>query len=276
MNYVFLSYYPIAKNIIFIAKDLINLPKNEFVLIHPTDFCSIDNKKLPEWVWTRGMGYKNNNSSWNHYFTSFPLNKPILNNFTTSLDALKYIFQLNTRVTDKILNKNLVKKLNPLTVHIRRGDSVSRNNTFSYRKYFLIGDYIIKIKKVLDKNNYDSLIVCTDSEEDFDLICKNFSDITILNASYNRSVYMRANESCYIDMEDHYYHNFLQIENVIDLSLIDLWYASNSSACIGTLTTQHASFYSRLIAALQKINNVNSITYDMFDGNYDPTFITQY
>jgi hypothetical protein len=276
MNYIFLSYYPISKNIIFMAKDLLTLPKNELVSIHPTDFYSKDNKKVSEWVWTRGLKYNNNNDSWNHYFDSFPSGSPVLNNFKNNFDALKYIFQLNKRILNKIINKENVHNLNSLTIHIRRGDTMSRDNSFSHRNHFSIDEYVNKTKILLEKYNYNSLIVCTDSKEDFEYFCNKFSDMNILNTMYDRSIYMRANESTHIDMEDHYYNNYSEIEKVIDLSLIDLWYASNSSACIGTMGTQHASFYSRLICALQKMNNPNSISYDMFGHNYDPNFITEW
>jgi hypothetical protein len=158
MNYVFLSYYPISKNIIFIAKQLLNLPKNELVTIHPTDFYSKDNKKVSEWVWTRGLNYSNNNASWNHYFDSFPCNNPIKNNFIDSLTALKYIFHLNSRILNKIVNKENVYNSNSLTVHIRRGDTMSRNNSFCHRKYFSTDEYVVKTKTVLEKHNYNSYL----------------------------------------------------------------------------------------------------------------------
>jgi hypothetical protein len=176
MGYVHLSYYPLGKNIFFIAKDLFeNYQRGDASDIHPTEFRSKDNKVALEWTWTKGLGINNNKNAWLYYFNSFGEKIEQPTGFVNYIDSLKWVFSPADRIISKYAGS--IKELesdNTLAVHVRRGDTCSTDLSTSFREVFSTDEYCKKISEMINLHNFDSLYIASDSADEIEKISKEF------------------------------------------------------------------------------------------------------
>lgn len=293
-----LSFYPIAKNIRFVSSHMINnILNNKKSVIFNTNRHNeqifweneLNRGPINPWLWCRGRILDENNKikenytnheGWTYYFDSFSKESLSNNNYTEKtyiepeekykmfflyLACLKYTFVLN----DKYLNmiKEYKEKVNwpdnskILAVQIRRGDVSTKSGSKSCREYFSLNDYIEKIDKLLEKNNYDYIYISTDSEiseleNDIKLVRPNWKLIFL---PFKREDFFRMDENASIlnngyyqaqELEDSCRLNPDKIPFIVDTGLMDLYFIS---ICQGYISTMSESEFSKLGWFLQII-----------------------
>jgi len=252
MDYVYLSYYPIGKNIFFIAKDLFeNYQRGQISDIHPSKFRAKDNQVALEWTWTKGMGINDNKSSWLYYFNSFSESNIRPERLDSYIDSLKWVFDPNNRIVSKYFDS--IKELDSsktLAVHIRRGDTCSTDLSTSFREVFSTEEYCKKISDMLALYNFDSLYIASDSSDELEKISNSFPDLKIINPIPDRGFFYRATTQ-YLDMEDYYVENYSNNEMIAESAILDLLCMQKCSGFIGTASSKHESWFSRLAYFLQ-------------------------
>ena len=176
--------------------------------------------------------------------------------FFLYLSCLKYTFILN----DKYLNmiNEYKKKVNwpdnssILAVQIRRGEVCTKNGSKSCREFFSLNDYIEKIDKLLEKNNYDYIYISTDSEidelkEEIHSLRPNWKLIFL---PFKRENFFRMDEETelldngyYIvqDLEDSCRLHPEKIPFIVDTGLMDLYFISICQGYISTITESEFS-----------------------------------
>lgn len=272
MGYVHLSYYPLGKNIFFIAKDLFeNYQRGETSDIHPTEFRSKDNKVALEWTWTKGLEINDNKNAWLYYFNSFgeKIEQPA--GLVNYIDSLKWVFSPADRIISKYAGS--IKELesnNTLAVHVRRGDTCSTDLSTSFREVFSTDEYCKKISEMINLHNFDSLYIASDSADEIEKISKEFPNLRIINPIPDRGFFYRAS-SQYLDMEDYYTENYSNNEIIAESAILDLLCMQRCSGFIGTAASRNESWFSRLAYFLQVAHHGRETPFMDLSGNsFDP------
>lgn len=218
------------------------------------------------WLWSRERIKDNfsNNDAWAFYFNTFknnPLDSINLSNiveppefckiFFIYLACLYYTFQLNEQYMEIMntfkTNMGWPEKGNVLAVQIRRGDCCSKEGK-SNREYFNTDKYIEKIELLLNANQgenaYEYIYISTDSKEEIDNIKIKRPDWKILYLPIERDNFPRMIEDApqgsngfYIgvDIEDTCRLNPYKIPFIVDSSIADLYFISQSQGYVSTL-----------------------------------------
>jgi len=264
-----LSFYPIAKNIRFPASFMAqNILDNKSSFINNMARASEINfwrdcKQMGDWfpwLWSRGRITENytNIEGWKYYFDSFTEKaKQILNDneqikppdnlllFFTYLSCSKYVFQLNNRYNEIILNYKEIMSWpinsNILAVQIRRGETCTKDGSKTDRPYYNLNNYIEQIEKLLLNNDYEYIYISTDSNEEIDELKRLKPEWNLLYLPIDRSHFFRMKENP-VDLEVFCCNEPDRIPFIVDTGLADLYFIS---LCQGYISTISVSEFSR-------------------------------
>lgn len=298
---VFLSFYPVAKNIRFCSSYMTrNLLSGKKSVIssrfreNEKKFWEKNLKRGPiePWLWNRGRGEDNytNQKGWGRYFKSFgseislsvgeetlkPGKKE--NIFYNYIASIGYTFSL----TENYIH--LVEKYKEemkwpddkkiLAVQIRRGETCSRDGKKSDRPFFTLNNYIQDIERILNEVKYDYIFIATDSDEEIDEIKKIKPEWKLLFIPIDRKKFLRMegdiplNEAGLTvsteDLEDKCRLNPETVPFIADSCIMDLYFIGISHGYISTISI---SEFSRCGWYLQIFNNKKITPYINISGD---------
>jgi hypothetical protein len=267
---LYLSFYPIAKNIRMTTSQMVvNILDGKSSYIENRVRDGEENfwrnyKKMGDWypwLWARGRmnGNFKNIDGWKYYFKSFQEQLEQITNqdevikppdnlmlFFTYLSCSMYVFQLNDVYNDIMLNysntMNWPIDTKILAVQIRRGETCTKDGSIADRPFFHLNKYIENIEKLLSHNNYEYIYISTDSSEEIGEIKRLRPEWKLLYLPIDRTRFFRMNEKP-VDLEVFCCLEPERIPFIVDSGLADLYFISR---CQGYISTISNSEFSRL------------------------------
>jgi len=298
-NEIYLSFYPIAKNIRFLSSYMfLNLLHKKRSILgnnarpgedsHWEHYCK--RGSWYPWLWTRELiePTKSHEEMWNVFFNSFTRHarKNILENNIAQpdnlymnlclyLSSILYTFDLSDKYNYLMKEykyiMNWPKNANILAVQIRRGETCTKDCSKTDRSTYSIDNYIKSINKLLEVNDYTHIYISTDSNEEIDIIKEKQPTWNLLYIPIDRTKFFRM-EKTPIDLEEFCRIEPARIPFIVDSAIADLYFISQCKGYISTLSNSEFSkcgWYLQ-IATQKRICpyiNMNNEEINLFDIN---------
>ena len=269
---VFLSFYPIAKNIRFISsymtRNILNGRASRISERSRDNEDTFWKTKLNRgdwfpWLWARGRipSKCSNKDGWNLYFRSFNSTDLILSSeiqlnmvdpppddmlpFFMYLACLEYTFQPTSEYMNRIYK--IQEEISwpsdekVIAVQIRRGDTCTPDGKIAFRKIYSIQDYIDKTTVLVNKYKYKHIFISTDSSEDIEAFKKKCpKEWNIICLPFDRTNFYRSSGVA-IDIEDICRQEPYRIPFTVDSAILDLYFISLCQGFVSTITTSEFS-----------------------------------
>jgi len=265
---VSLSFYPVAKNLRFIATQVAKnsrLGRRSVVSEQPRDgeeiFVqqSLGWQTWKPWVWfpdspsnKRGIESMLASSLWD---ISPHLKRrdfaqggemQILMNFIDHLSSLNTIFKpestLLAEVREKVPTENELRS--SIACHIRRGDTQSKNSHWNQpgrTDQFGIFTYAEKCKDAGYATGLNNLFVITDSDDSVEQLASLLPEFTMTQNTFDKDLFFRQPEGQKINIEEYVRINPALAAFYRSTTIADLWAVSQCQAFVGPLDTSEMS-----------------------------------
>ena len=258
-----LSFYPIAKNLRFIASDVAqnSLSGRSTVIseqprIGEEEFCrsKLGWSDWKPWVWMPGA--KSNkqaileilcNNRWDSIavvnqrrITTNTLIPECLPKLVDHISALAAIFKPSSRILDSINQscpslENLKKSIG---VHIRRGDIQSRDGTWNRpdrHDQFGIEVYAKACREAAEMTGIGSVFVISDSDDAAEKLQDQLPDLSVFQNQIDRSKFFRQKHRQSIDLEEQVRNSPELADFYVTATVIDLFAIAKCKGFVGPL-----------------------------------------
>jgi hypothetical protein len=264
---VFMTFYPIAKNIrscsSWMAKNVVN---NHYSRISSGSRVGEDTFwpqawKLGSWfpwLWARGRisGEYNNQAGWDFYFDSFRASTPPLIEsgpterppedelvFYVYLACVLYTFRLNSTYQSMVdaYEKEMKWPVDDkvLAIQIRRGEITPKNGDFARdRPFFTVEQYVEQADIILKENpDMKYVYISTDSDDEIDKVRTLRPEWNLLYLPIDRSKFFRygGSNGAFSDLERICALDTGRIPFVVDSALADLYFIARSHGYVSTI-----------------------------------------
>jgi hypothetical protein len=263
-----LSFYPVAKNLRFIATQVAKNSRSgrrSVVSEHPRDgeemFVqqSLGWQSWKPWVWfpdspsnKRGIESMLASSAWD---ISPHLNRrdfvqegemQILMKFVDHLSSLNAIFKIEPTLLAEIREKVPVENQlwSSIACHIRRGDTQSKNSDWNQpgrTDQFGLVMYAEKCKDAGYATGLNNLFVITDSDDSVEQLASLLPEFTVKQNSFDKDLFFRQPDGQKINIEEYVRLNPDLAAFYRSTTIADLWAVSQCQAFVGPLDTSEMS-----------------------------------
>ena len=298
---VYMSFYPIAKNIRFLSSFMtLNLLNNKKSVIshharqgEPSFWQGNTSDNWYPWLWARGRVSEpySNDQGWAYYFTSFgQSHKKMLTHevemipppqeyivFFLNLACLLYTFQLTHSYMNQMelykKQMNWPNKWSPtqsriVAAQIRRGETCTPTGSLVHDRPFIqLETYLEAIDEILESDDsFTHVYISTDSNEEIDRIKQLRPTWSLLYLPIDRTQFFRMEEKA-VDLEHFCVRNQERIPFIVDSALADLYFISQCHAFVATLTISdfaRCGFFLQM-ATQERVtpySNINGEAYD--------------
>jgi hypothetical protein len=270
-----LSFYPVAKNIRFIASGVAEHSRrgrkskiSETPRIGEANFVK-DNlgwESWFPWVWSPtansnadairailGKSHWDPSPVVNRRTLSTSLGREIID-FADHLSALGSVFTLGPEIERAILSKLPSQDFLrcAIGVHVRRGDTQAKGSAWNQPgrdDQFELRDYAEKCIEAGERTGFKNIFVLTDSDDTVEQLASLLPDFDVAQNSFDKSLFFRQALGESVNVEEHVRINPHLAEFYVNSTIGDLWGVSNCAAFVGPLATSEMSrtaFYLQL------------------------------
>lgn len=291
---VYMSFYPIAKNVRFLASFMTqNILMNKRSIIsnlarHGEDKFIIDihKNRWHPWIWSRGLvqGNYSNQEGWEQYFDSFSkkaqsfqiigeIERPPDDTFVfyLNLACILYTHQFSEKYRNEI--NEYARQLKwpttkVLALQIRRGEIASKKGEHIYdRPYIPLENYIERTDLFLKNNpDFTHIYISTDSDEEIENIRMLRPQWNLIILPIDHSKFYRCTGNN-VDVEGYVMADISRIPFVTGTAMADMYFMGQCQGIVGTMTN---SAFARLAFFLQMANQEMVVPYyDMNEKVFD-------
>ncbi len=271
---VFLSFYPIAKNIRFCAsymsQNIMQYKRSKIAEEgRPGESLfwekSMRMGRWSPWLWARTMlpSDYTNTQGWNHYFESFqqdhfpPSNSINIDTeiacsipknvklFFITLACHLYTFNLNNNyklmMNEYRIAMKWPKNANILAIQIRRGDSCTMDGSTSTRPFYSLDQYLEKADILISNCQFTHIFISTDSDAEIEHIHLKRPEWKLLYLPFDRSQFMRLDKTKPEEVEKDCAKFPEKIPFIMKSAIADLFFISQCQGYVSTITSSEFS-----------------------------------